>query len=396
MRALFVAPYLPTHGSGGRTRLINLMERLGKDHELSLVAFAALDQDPADNPYPGAALRPLPSPARGSGVRGTLRFYRERTGRLPLFVRAFRHPGMVDALRGTIERFRPDVVQVEHTEMAQYLPFVPAPVLRVFDQHDVVCRWLGRAAALGATRKDRAIVALERIKTRRFEARAPRTADLTFVMSAVERAFLRDLSGVDAIEVPNGVDTASFVPMPGVPEEPGTLLFVGPLTSEANRDAVSWFVREVLPLVLAEDPGVRLDVVGTPADLRLPPSVRLLGRVADVRPHLARAPVSVVPIRVASGTRYKILEALSMERVVVSTTAGAEGLETEHRRHLLIADDAPSFARAVIEALRDPGLRARLGAEGRRHVAARFDWGPLVERVGTAWEEALAAKRRAR
>lgn len=394
MRALFVAPYLPTPGSGGRTRLINLMQRLAADHELSLVAFTAEDQDPSENPYPGEALRPPPRRARPGGVAGVAKFYGEKLDPLPAFVSWIRSPAMRRAVRAACELFRPDVVQVETTEMAQYLTAVPRGIARTLDLQDVASRWFAHTVSKrDQTRQERAMMAIELAKTRRYERRTARLPEAVFVSSAAERAYLHELARIDPVEVPNGVDTTAFVPMPSVPEDPVTIAFVGPLTYDANIDGLRWFARDVMPLILRSEQRARLDVIGAPVEESFGEAVRLLGRVDDVRPHLARAACSIVPVRLGSGTRYKILEALSMERAVVSTALGADGLGVVDGEHLLVADDAERFARAVLALLGDAGLRARLGAAGRAHVAARYDWGMLVERMDAAWQRAAAALR---
>lgn len=385
MRVLFVAPYLPTPGSGGRTRLINVMERTARSHDVRLVAFAVAGQHPTDSPYPGVV---VPAPGlrpRPGGARGRVGFYAERLlDRAPTFASYMASPAMARAVVKTADEFRPDVTQFETTEMAQYLPLVGG-ARRALDLQDVSTRWMGRAGERTETLQQRALLALDHAKTKRYERRFARAADVVFVTSSVERAFLRTLSGVEAVEAPNGVDTSAFVPVPEVAEDAKRVLFVGPLTSQANIQAMEWFAREVLPLLVRRVPEVQIDVVGTPAEVRWPGTIALVGGVDDVRPHLARASVSIVPIRVGSGTRYKILEALSMERAVVSTTVGAEGLGVRDREHLLLADDPGAFAAAITELLGAPDLRAALGRAGRAHVVERFDWDGIVAVMERAW-----------
>jgi len=148
---------------------------------------------------------------------------------------------------------------------------------------------------------------------------------------------------------------------------------------------VLWFADEVLPLVRAAVPEFTLDIVGSsppPAVRRLAraPGVHVIGRVPDPRPWLRDAAIVVVPLRAGSGTRLKILEAWAAGRPVVSTTVGAEGLDAAHGRHLLVADDAPGFARAVRRLLADPRLRDRLAHAGRTLAEERYGW-PSVVRV---------------
>lgn len=391
MRALFVAPYLPTPGSGGRTRLVSFMDLLARVHEVRLVAFAAPDQTVEDSPYPGVALPTPPKRKRPGGLEGVVRFYAERLlDPLPTYASWNRSPAMAGAIRSEIERFRPDVVQVETSEMAQYLRAVPAGVPTALDLQDVASRWFGRAVQQTRGAKERALLTADLLKTKRYENNAARRAGVVFVCSEQERDFLRARSGVEPVVVENGVDTRAFVPRSDIAEDPDKILFVGPLTYIANLDGMQWFSREVLPLIVARRPSARVEVAGVPVEESFGEQVRLLGRVDDVRTHLAEAPVSVVPVRLGSGTRYKILEALSMERAVVSTTVGAEGLGVRDREHLLIADEPRAFADAVLELMGDPALRARLGAAGRAHVAARYDWEPLVARVSASWERLVA------
>jgi polysaccharide biosynthesis protein PslH len=384
VRVLFIAPYLPTHGSGGRTRFVNFLEQLGARHDIRVVAFRAPDQtddhDPSWRAFPPPSLRPRPG-----GMRGRIRFFREKLEPLPAYAGWFHDEAFAAAVTEEIATFRPDVVQVETTEMGQYLPPAQPGLVRALDLQDVASRWFTRVAKMGATRRQRALMRVEMLKARRYERACARGSEVVLVCSEAEQRFLQKVSGVTARLVPNGVDVAGFAPQPEVPEEPNTVLFVGPLAYAANSDGLMWFAKRVLPLIKAEIPDVVVEHVGA-ADAHPYPGITHRGMVPDVRPHLAAAPVSIVPVRIGTGTRYKILEALSMERAVVSTAVGAEGLGLRTDEHIRIADDPKPFAAAVVDLLRDAEQRARLGKAGREHVAARFDWSGIVARVEEAWE----------
>ncbi|MDY6984483.1 MAG: glycosyltransferase family 4 protein, partial [Pseudomonadota bacterium] len=102
--------------------------------------------------------------------------------------------------------------------------------------------------------------------------------------------------------------------------------------------------------------------------------VHVTGTVDDVRPSVHEAAVYIVPLRVGGGTRLKIFEALAMGKAIVSTTVGAEGLPLEDGKHLVLADTPEAFARQVLNLVKDPALRARLGRAGRELVQARYSW----------------------
>jgi len=101
--------------------------------------------------------------------------------------------------------------------------------------------------------------------------------------------------------------------------------------------------------------------------------------------------VSIVPLRIGGGTRLKVLEAMAMGRPVVSTSIGAEGIEAEAGRHLLIADDPTGFAAAVGRILDDAQVGVRLGREGRVLVERRYSWQSAAHRLGAFFHELVAA-----
>jgi len=155
----------------------------------------------------------------------------------------------------------------------------------------------------------------------------------------------------------------------------------------------------VLPLVRADEPGVRLSIVGrapTPAVRRLAgdPTIHVTGRVDDVRPYMKDAAVYIVPLRVGGGTRLKIFEAMAMGKAVVSTTVGAEGLPVTHGEHIMIADEPAMFARAVVRLIRDADRRERLGLAARALVVARCDWAAVAATLEDALERIARGRAR--
>jgi glycosyltransferase involved in cell wall biosynthesis len=191
--------------------------------------------------------------------------------------------------------------------------------------------------------------------------------------------------------IPTGVDVDYWC-SDGRPEVPTRLVFTGSMDWYPNEDAVAYFVDAILPRIRQVVPEVSLTVVGrnpTPRMRRIgeQAGVRVTGTVDDVRPHVADAAVCVVPLRVGGGTRLKIFEALAMEKAVVSTSIGAEGLPVISGEHAVIADEPDEFARAVVRLLRHPDERRRLGTAGRRLVEERYSWQEVARNFETHCEE---------
>jgi polysaccharide biosynthesis protein PslH len=197
--------------------------------------------------------------------------------------------------------------------------------------------------------------------------------------------------------VANGVDTSAWSPPPepeSAAREP-LLLFTGTLSYPPNAEAVEWLLAELWPRIRTATPGARLAIVGKDppeAARRLEdPSVTVTGWVDDVKSWFSRASVVLVPIRSGGGTRLKVLDGLASGRAIVSTTAGAEGIDVRDGEHLLLADGADAFAAAVARAVREPGLRAGLAASGRRLARERYDWDVLAARLAALYEELASA-----
>src|SRR5262245_7128391 len=152
-------------------------------------------------------------------------------------------------------------------------------------------------------------------------------------------------------------------------------MFIGNFRHTPNRDAVAYFVGEILPRVAARLPGVRFLIVGSgrpPSIRQASPAVQVLGHVKDVDPVFDAARVFVAPLRYGAGVKGKIGQSLACGLPVVTTSVGAEGMALVDREHALIADGPEAFAQAVVELYGDPALWARLSAAGRRHVGTHF------------------------
>jgi glycosyltransferase involved in cell wall biosynthesis len=161
---------------------------------------------------------------------------------------------------------------------------------------------------------------------------------------------------------------------------------------------VTHFVREVFPLILRERPAATFTAVGhrAPAEVQrlAGPNVMVTGWVDDVRPHLARAAVVAVPLRMGGGTRLKVLEALAMGKGVVTTSLGCEGLNVRHGEHLLVGDTPKAFADAVLYLLDRRDVAEELGSRGRQLVERSYGWAASVARLEAFYRNLIGHRER--
>lgn len=249
-------------------------------------------------------------------------------------------------------------------------PRLGPAVLDLDDLEDRKIRSALSADAMSADRGGRstahfvAATAQARLNARRWE-RIQRAAATGCRAVALCSALDIDRAGLaNAAVVANGYPVPTIA-LGGRPVgDPPTVLLPGLLTYPPNADAARWLARDIAPRLRALTRGARVRLVGTahpPVEsLHDPPRVEVVGWVHDMDEELRRADLVAVPLRSGSGTRVKILEAFAHRIPVVSTTLGAEGLDAEHDKHLLLADDADAFAAACARVLRDEGLRRRM------------------------------------
>lgn len=290
-------------------------------------------------------------------------------------------------LRGLLDSVRFDLVHVDSLDLVGYLPLLtPTGQPVVLAHHNVESQLLRRRAESESCLR-RAYLRLQAHLLEREERRWCPRVDLNIVVSPEDANTLTELApSAEVMVVPNGVDSRTFCPSD---EEPcREIVFVGGYTWFPNRDGMEYLASEILPLIRARDPEVPVTWVGRASDEVRSAfgamGITLTGYVEDIRPYVTRAACFVVPLRVGGGTRLKILDAWSMGKAVVSTSAGSEGLAVQPGENMLVADEPESFAEAVLRVLNDPELRRRLGARGRATVEAYYDWqvigGPMLAR----------------
>jgi sugar transferase (PEP-CTERM/EpsH1 system associated) len=212
-----------------------------------------------------------------------------------------------------------------------------------------------------------------------FERRIAASFDENVLCTPLEQqVFEREIPGPRSLVLRNGVDLAHYQPKPDL-AEPEHLVFVGVMDYLPNIDGCVWFVNEILPRLRAKRPGARFTIVGSrPTDevkaLASHPGVAVTGFVDDPREFLARAAVSVAPLRIARGIQNKVLEGLAMGLPVVGTTSATQGVEGEPGRDFLLANTVDEQVAAIEGLLADPEHARSLGRRGRQFVEEKYDW----------------------
>ena len=288
---------------------------------------------------------------------------------------------LAEPLRRALAERQWDRIVIIQSSFAEWIDWLPTSVPVILVLHDVRTQvFLRRAevaegipARLGAYWTARRYRAFENAYLKRFAA--------VICLSDIDAGHIERWFGLPRARlpiVPLPVDTDYFRPAPSSDTPSSSapvLMFPGMMNHRPNVDGALWFVRAVLPRIRQRHPTVRFVIAGmTPvAEIRAldgHDGITVTGTVPDMRPYFHQAAVVVVPLRIGSGARNKILEAWACHRPVVSTGVGAEGLTVADGDNLCLANDAEAFATAVSALLERPETGLPLIAGGARAVAA--------------------------
>ncbi|MDB4881975.1 MAG: hypothetical protein JWL95_741 [Gemmatimonadetes bacterium] len=384
---------------GGRIRTYEMLRRLRDNHRVTYVALddhtSTADQRARAAEYCDELVLVPWRDAPLKGWQRALAILRNVFSSLPFAIAPYRSKAMTEAIQARCSGAdRADVVVCDFLIPALNVPEgLPCPV--VLFQHNVEAMIWERRTRVAGNVVLRTYMREQWRRMRRVEREQCLRFDHVIAVSPEDAAVFREQYGVQRVSsVPTGVDTEFFRPAGTVAQRAGNIVFTGSMDWMPNEDGMSFFVGEVLPAIERAVPGVTLTIVGRNPTARVRalaegrPHVRVTGTVPDVRPFLEEAAVVVVPLRIGGGTRIKIYEAMGMERAVVSTTIGAEGLDVADGRHILLADDAAAFASAVISLLQAPERATEIGQASAAHVRAHFGWAAVADQFA---ESCLAA-----
>jgi sugar transferase (PEP-CTERM/EpsH1 system associated) len=384
-------PYPPIWGFG--TRVYHFLRLLARKHAVSLLTY----EEPGEAEKVTALTkvctvftvsRPQETERRKRLAQLSSVVSRVSYQRRNLYSRA-----MQDRLDELTARERFDIIQIESSQLAGFTFDRSAKL--VLDEHNIEYELLYRMY-----RTERSVVRrlynwLEFTKFRREEVSTWRHVAGCVSTSQREEDIIRGLvPSAPTMVIPNAVDVDYFQPSHDAIDG-NAIAMTGLMHYRPNIDGALYFIREIFPRILASQPRVVFYIVGAGAPEEIKrlasPNVVVTDTVPDVRPYVHKAAVFVVPLRMGGGTRLKVVEGLSMEKAVVSTSLGSEGIDVIDGKHLLIADKPDAFADAVLRLLRDRTYADTLGREGRTLVESRYTWETVVNRLEGFYDHLLAA-----
>ena len=385
MNILYVChrfPYPPKRG--GKIRPFNMIRHLQEaGHSVTVCSLVRSEAEAEE----GRGIAPHCTAFEMGGVQAPLQIAR-MVARLPLLTPSsmgyFYSPHLAARIKRLLAEQTWDLIFVHCSSVAQYVEDVQG-IPKILDFGDMDSqKWLEYAhykpwpLSWGYT--------LEGSKMLRAEKRLARKFDLCTATTRAERETLDGYgTGAPSDWFPNGVDAKLFSPGDQA-YEPETISFIGRMDYYPNQECMQRFCKDVWPLLRQRRPAMQLLIVGADPSPEMRqlgdlPGVTVTGSVPQVQPYVQRSALMVAPLAIARGTQNKILEAMAMGVPVVTSSIAAGGVDAEPGAHLLVADDAPALADAVLRIIDNPAERQRLSEAGRARVLSHHAWSRSMQRL---------------
>ncbi|NHJ86671.1 MAG: glycosyltransferase, partial [Asgard group archaeon] len=282
-----------------------------------------------------------------------------------------------------------DIVYFEHIASMLTAPLIKnlsSRAIKILDAHNIDHRLVeleNKSRGINKYLKE-----YKRIKWH--ESNLSKFVDAYFVCSEEDKRILESLNPtIKGFVIPNGVDVKRRI-IDDRSRHRKQLIFCGALNTIANKDGLLWFYNEVWPELKKYDKEVKLIIIGIGGEdkeydlLKNDISIQFLGEVKNVIPYYYQSGISIVPLRIGSGTRIKILEAMSLGNPVVSTKIGAEGIPITHNKNIIIADTTMEFSEAILSLIKNYHKFDDIRFNAYKFVSSNYDWeliGSHVEKV---------------
>lgn len=399
MRVLIISGSLPyPPASGGALRVYGILQGLrAAGHQLTLMTFHPneLERTPLAQWCEQIITLPYPTRSRWQRLRDLI-FTRQPDIAQRLYSNAF-----AERLRFLLAKETFDLIQFEGIEVAPYLPIAKTtqPKAKLcfdtFNAEYVLQQVISKIDRQSVRRWPAALYSLiQGTRIEQFEREMCQLADIVIAVSSEDADALRAFRADQRISiVPSGISVDDYQKRQKSLElGKQAIVFTGKMDYRPNVDAMLWFGESIFPKIQATLPDVKLYIVGQQPHQRLTAlqakvGILLTGWVESVQPYLQNASVYVAPLRMGSGTRLKLLEAMASGCAIVATPAAAAGLSADANTVMRIAADEDSIAQEVIDLIRHPDQQAQLGQRAREYVRAYYDWSVLIPRLLSAYKE---------
>lgn len=376
MRILVISPKMPYPlNEGANLRTFNILRMLSKNHETHLAFLAPPGpENSICNPITDFS-RFIKIDHMRPQLKKLMQMALSPLKTEPYLCTVHQSKSMGAAVKVLAAEF--DAIQAEFPYTAQYITGLD--VKKVLDQHNVEADILKLSFRMEKNWARKVHYYLQYRKMAEYERQVCARMDSILATSEDDKKVLSAMNP-NVTTIPNAVSEAAEK----VEDRANKIVtFTGLMSYWANIDALEYFAGRVWPLVVCTEPDARLLIVGKNPGRQVlnlsSEQIIVTGAVPDINSYIRESSVIIAPLRIGSGTRIKILEAMAQGKPVVSSSLGCMGLKVTNGENILIADEPRNFADCILRLLGDRDERFRIGSNALELVRNSYTWEKACE-----------------
>ena len=281
-----------------------------------------------------------------------------------------------------------DVIYIDHLHMAIYAKHIKKlypEIPLVLRQHNVETTIMERFYKNQTNFIIKNYALMQYIKLKRYEGKIAKSFDKILMLTEDDKDRMYNMCKHKDIKViPAGVDIDRYYPKHELYEE-NSIVFLGAMNWLPNEDGVLWFVENIFEKIVAANNNAKLYIVGKNPTQKVKNLERnniiITGFVEDEREYIARGSVFIVPLRIGGGMRIKILNAMSMEKCIISTSIGAEGINIINNKEIFIEDEIEKISNKIIYAMKNRDINKQMGENARKKIIDEYSWSAVINKI---------------
>lgn len=395
MRILQIAPQVPFPlDDGGKIGIYNITKYLSlRGHEIDFVCY----RKHSDYELSYSALKEICNPFI-LDVQTDNNFFDALINLfspIPYNISKFHSSILEKFLRQRLKATKYDVAHIDHLHMAWIVKMLKDEfnIPCVLRQHNLEMMIMKR---FSETDSNPLLKIFARSQFKKFLNYEPQLCSefdsVAMITPEDETEILKLNNRIKSTIIPAGVDE-KLLSLKKENPKPFTLFFIGSLEWLPNADSIKWFLEDIFPKVVEKIPEIKLFVYGKKSESllvadRIKKNVRLQGYVDDIWKNIMDKELAIVPLRIGGGMRIKIVELLAAGQNILSTSIGAEGIPAENEKHLLIADDAESFANSIFNFFNNKYDKEKMIANSKKFIEENFTWSIMAEKFEKVYLQA--------
>lgn len=395
MKILMLVPFLPNTLSGGQTRWYNIIKKLSKRHEITLLSLIKEDEEKKFIPELEKYCKKVLVFKRPKSPWTFRNLFLTAFSLYPLVVIRNLSPEEKRAIKKELALHKYDLIHAETFYVMPHVPKTQIPIVLVEPtiEFSVYQHYLNNEVPLLL----KPLFMYDVLKLRFWEKHYWKKANRLFAVSEEDEKIMeKEAPGIKVGVVPNGIDTQYFEKKKISKKDPPRILYIGNYKWMQNVEAVDLLIKKIWPRIKRKIPNVKLWIVGVNIPEKIvafsknKKDIEITESIPDIRDAYKASSALIAPIKGPGGTRLKVLEAMASGLPVISTSVGVSGLGLKSGEHALVEDSIKGIVEKTVKVLKDKEYAKKIGNNGKEFVSKHYDWENIVDNLDNIYSDVLS------